>query len=173
MEIAHRGSGLASRVCHRGDDGEHDGSMDDLPGVEGDGHWDIADDGADWVEIGSEESRCCIDEKDNESEGEEDSDDDGGVRVGVRVRLRRWTGRGKGKGDHAPRQEGFTAASKPSNNDDDWEELISRIEGTPKRSESPGSRNDQRGTYPSQHGAVEDLIRMTEGVKEWTICERT
>lgn len=27
-------------------------------------------------------------------------------------------------------------------------------------------------TYPSQHGAVEDSIRMTEAVEEWTYRER-
>lgn len=144
MEIARRGSGLDALVCHRGDDdrGQNDDSRDDLPGVEGDGHWDIiSDDGSDWGDIGSEESRSCIDGNDDEREsGSEEDSDDGGVRIRVRVRLRRWNGKGEGGGTHVPHQEVFTN-SDPSNDDDDWE-LISWTEGTPK-SENHGS-DDQR-----------------------------
>lgn len=75
LEIAHRAAGLDPRAYHRGD-GDEEEEMEDLPGIEGDGYWNISDDGSEWEEL------SILEEEDQEGscfndDGKED--DDGAV----------------------------------------------------------------------------------------------
>jgi hypothetical protein len=82
LEMAHRAAGLDLRAYHGGDD-DHEEDMEDLPGIEGDGYWNISDDGSEWEDVvrleeDDEDERFRFN-GDDDDEGEEYNDGGGGA----------------------------------------------------------------------------------------------